>query len=90
MPPATAARLDSLLVTPRWNAQRLFQAWRSRSTRAAPIKPGLDALARRDRRRTVGCGSSAVVSHATSCEAAVVALIPQPRLPPVIGQEKGG
>ena len=37
-----------------------------------------------------GCGSSAVVSHATSCEAAVVALIPQPLLPPVIRQEKGG
>jgi hypothetical protein len=30
------------------------------------------------------------VSHATSCEAAVVALIPQPLLPPVIRQEKGG
>ena len=37
----------------------------------------------------VGCGSSAVVSHATSCEAAVVALIPQPLLAPVIRQEKG-
>jgi hypothetical protein len=36
-----------------------------------------------------GCGSFAVVSRATSCEAAVVALIPQPLLPPVIRQEKG-
>jgi hypothetical protein len=37
----------------------------------------------------IGCGSFAVVSRATSCEAAVVALIPQPLLPPVIRQEKG-
>ena len=39
--------------------------------------------------QTHGCGSFAVVSRATCCEAAVVALIPQPLLPPVIRQEKG-
>lgn len=49
MPPATAARFDSLLVTPRW----AFQAWRSRLTRTAPIKPGLDVLAGVDRQRPV-------------------------------------
>jgi hypothetical protein len=40
-------------------------------------------------RSALGCGSSAVVSRATSCEVAVVALIPHPLLPPVSRQEKG-
>ena len=46
---------------------------------ALPLRP----------RTASGGGSFAVVSRATSCEVAVVALIPQPLLPPVMRQEKG-